>query len=67
MSRDPVTRHSCPVNVEQAHDLGILFSLDYDHTQVEKSGFFHRINASHAHMISYTDGYNIYARIMFRI
>jgi hypothetical protein len=48
MSRDPVTSHSYPVNVEQAYDLGILFSLDCDHTQEEKSGFFHRINASHA-------------------
>ena len=48
MSRDPATRHSYPVNVEQAHDLGRLFSLDYDHTQLEKSGFFHRINASRA-------------------
>ena len=48
MSRDPVTRHSYPLNVEQAFDLCILFSLDCDHTQVEKSGFFHGINASHA-------------------
>ena len=48
MSRDPVTRHSYPVNVEQAYDLGILFSLDCDHTQVEKSGFVHRKNASHS-------------------
>ena len=46
MSRDPVTGHRYPVNVEQAQDRGMLFSLGYDHTQVEKSRCFHRIQMS---------------------
>jgi len=48
MSRDPVTGHRYPVNVEQAQDRGILFSLGHDHTQVEKSRFLPSdSNASH--------------------
>jgi len=48
MSRDPVTGHRYPVNVEQAQDRGMLFSLGYDHTQVEKSRFLPSdSNASH--------------------
>ena len=41
MSRDPVTVHRYPMNVEQAQDRGTLFSLGRDHTQV-KSGFVFR-------------------------
>ena len=48
MSRDPVTGHRYPVNVEQAQDRAILFSLGHDHTQVEKSRFLpSNSNASH--------------------
>ena len=39
MSRDPVTGHRYPVNVEQAQDRGMLFSLGYDHTHVATSKF----------------------------
>ena len=42
MSRDPVTGHRYPVNVEQAQDRGMLFSLGYDYTQVENHAFFHQ-------------------------
>ena len=48
MSRDPMTGHRYPVNVEQAQDRAILFSLGHDHTQVEKSRFLPSdSNASH--------------------
>ena len=48
MSRYLVTGHRYPVNVEQAQDRGMLFSLGYDYTQVEKSRFLPSdSNASH--------------------
>lgn len=42
MSRDPVTGHRYPVEVEQNQDRGILFSLGYDFTDVQKSRFLPR-------------------------
>jgi hypothetical protein len=55
MSRDPVTGHRYPVNVEQTQDRGILFSLGHDDTQVEKSRFLPSdSNASHEPICSRT-------------
>ena len=48
MSRESVTGHRYPVNVEHAQDRGMLFSPGYDHTQMKKLRFLQLdLNASH--------------------